>query len=114
MPTLRQNLAQESPQLPLWTTSERLDRRFTEHRQKHPEVYARLVQLARNAKAAGWQKIGIRMLWERIRWERGPKTHDEDGFYLNDQLTSRYVRAIEAENEDLRGMFETRELRSVS
>ena len=75
----------------------------------HPEVYSKLVSLAREARAAGYKKFGIRTLWEHLRWtlaiERGPN----DLFKLNDHLTASYARRIMQAEPDLNGLFEIRE-----
>lgn len=113
MSTLRDHVRDDGGQLPLWSSSERLDREFEAHRAAHPAVYRKLVVLARQAKAAGWRRIGIGFLWERMRWEFGPHAVDVYGFGCNNNLRSRYARALEAENEDLVGLFETRRLRAV-
>ena len=102
---------QSGEQFSLWSGPS-IEERFVSHRAHHPEVMDELVRLAYEAKAAGMRRIGIRMLWERMRWlftvER-----DEGDFKLNDHLTSRYVRTMVREHPDLAPMFEVRELRAV-
>ncbi len=111
--TLRDHESRSGAQLPLFTQSERLDRRFAAHREAHPAVYRKLLLLARQAKDDGWRKVGIGFLWERMRWEFGPHARDVYGFGCNNDLRSRYARALMEENEDLAGFFETRELRAI-
>ena len=88
-----------------------IDQRFQTFVSEHPEVYDELVRLAREAKSRGVSKIGIRLLWERVRWsmlvEKG-----NDEFAMNDHFHSRMVRLIMEREPDLAGMFETRELRA--
>lgn len=114
MTSLRQNVAEPRAalQLSIWEKGERSRARFVEHRRAHPAVYRRLVELAREAKARGWTKVGIGFLWERLRWEFGPHGKDVYGFGCNNDLRSHYARAIAAENDDLRDLFEFRALRS--
>ena len=46
------------------------DRRFREFHQDHPEIYRELMHLVRQARLRGQKKIGIKMLWEVMRWNR--------------------------------------------
>lgn len=89
-----------------------IDSRFAEFNQQNPQVYWELVRLAREWKKAGKTKIGIRMLWEVMRWNLSLQTKSEDDFKLNDHFTSRYVRLIMTHEKDLAGMFEIRTLRA--
>ncbi len=106
---LREHVSREGAQLSLWRPGEKHEVLYREHRSKYPAVYRRLVVMAREAKAQGWKRIGVRLLWERLRWEYGPNARDRYGFSMNDWLTRFYARDLMAENEDLRGLFETRE-----
>lgn len=89
------------------------DEAFWRFHERNPRVYALLVAFARRAKAAGAARVGVRMLWERMRWEVQVETADPAGdeWKLNDHYTSRYARLLMAREPDLRGLFETRELR---
>ena len=95
-----------------WEQRRTIEDRFWQFHASNPEIYAELVRLCREARAAGRRKIGIRMLWERLRWtlyiERG-----SDEYKLNDHMTSRYARLIQQQEPELDGIFETRELRAV-
>jgi len=51
-----------------------IDAQFEEFHRNNPEVYEELVRLARQMKARGHKQIGIKMLWEVLRWERAMKT----------------------------------------
>ena len=79
----------------------------------NPHVYQILVELARNLKAAGHKRLGIRMLWETMRYELMTDTIHPKGFKLNDHYHSRYARLIMEQEPDLDGIFETRKLRSA-
>jgi hypothetical protein len=87
---------------------ETLQDRFERFHAANPEVYRSLVRLARQAAARGHRRIGIGMLFEVLRWEHALQTSEE--FKLNNSYRSRYVRLIEANEADLRGLFETRSL----
>lgn len=90
----------------------RLERAFRAFHEESPHVYAKLVQLAREARAVGQQRVGIGMLWEVLRWQLFVATTSDDGFKLNNNHRSRYARLIMAQEPDLADVFETRELRS--
>lgn len=99
-------------QIPLGNKSP-TDIKFEEFDRLNPQVYDELVRMTREAKSARRQKIGIQMLFEVIRWNRLINTDDVySKFKLNNNYGSRYARKIMAENPDLEGMFELRELKS--
>lgn len=88
-----------------------IEESFLRFHQENPDVYDQLVAMARKAKVAGKTRIGIKRLWEAMRWEMDLRAGSEE-FALNNNFTSRYARLIMAEQPDLRGLFETRALRS--
>lgn len=88
---------------------ESIQQQFLAYHERHPEVYRLLVTLARKACAKG-RKVGMKCLWERLRWEIWISRDDD--FKLNNNYTSRYARLIMEREWDLRGYFETRELKS--
>jgi hypothetical protein len=72
--------------------------RFDQFHAKNPHVYPLLTGLAREWKdATQGKKLGIRCLYERLRWEIAVTT-DSDDFKLNDHY----------QEPDLRGLFELR------
>lgn len=81
--------------------------RFEKFHAEHPEVYAKLVQLARDARSSGLRHYGMRALWERMRWHFQVENRDED-FKLNDHYPPYYSRLIMQREKDLEGFFETR------
>ena len=87
-----------------------LDVRFAQFHHANPHVYASLVRMARQWRAAGRGPCSIKMLFEVLRWEYGIATSGEP-FLLNNSFTSRYARLIEANERDLVGIFHTRTLR---
>ena len=98
-----------------WGAGTKTDRDFEEFHEANPVVYLELAKLARQAKQRGLGRVGIRMLWERLRWHFAVEVTPTPGtepFRLNDHLTSRYARLLMAQEPDLRGLFETREIRS--
>lgn len=92
--------------------TETIEARFQSFHRENPRVYDLLVLFARQLKARGYETAGIRMVWERMRWEVAITTTDPDGFKLNDHYHSRYARLIMEQEKDLDGFFRTRELRA--
>ena len=91
-----------------------IDERFAAFHAAHPDVYTTLVALCREARSRGRRHLGIGMLWEVLRWNRllaGLPDPGEDR-KLNDHYRSRFARMIMEGEPDLRGIFETRALRS--
>ena len=84
-----------------------IDALFERFNAAHPEVYDELLAMARRAVAAGRTRIGMKMLFEVVRWNR-TVGGAEEGFKLNNVLTSRYARALMADHPELDGLFETR------
>lgn len=78
----------------------------------NPQVYRLLVAHARELAARGRRRIGIKMLWEVLRWRYMLVADDPSGFKLNNNYTARYARLIAEQEPDLAGLFETRELRA--
>jgi hypothetical protein len=89
-----------------------IEQRFFDFHRENPQVYTILVSLARQAKAAGKKRIGIKALFERARWDLWLQTRGDD-FRLNNSYSSRYSRMIEDLEPDLRGLFEKRTLRAA-
>jgi hypothetical protein len=90
-----------------------IEQRFLAFHDANPEVYAALVRLAREARYRGATKLGLRQLWEVMRWEQGNFGVDDD-YQLNDNFISRYARMIMRDEPDLTGIFELRTLHSPS
>jgi hypothetical protein len=92
-------------------TPERRDlaQEFARFHAENEGVYRALVRLARQAKAAGHEHIGIKMLFEIVRWESlvGP-TKTRGDFKLDNSLTAFYAREIMSREPDLAEFFETR------
>ena len=84
-----------------------IERAFWQFHGAHPEVYDRLVSLARRTKAAGIRHYGIKALYEVARWQThlGSKS---DEFRLNNNYTAHYARLIMMNCADLVGFFHVR------
>lgn len=96
---------------PIVTTA---DRDFIAFHLANPRVYDTLVKLARQAVVRGHKRVGMKMLWEVMRWEHLLATVEEDdsGYKFNNNLHSRYARLIMSNEADLAGIFETRRLKT--
>lgn len=90
-----------------------IDDAFEAFHDANPWVYNSLVHLARELTAAGRTRIGMKMLFEVLRWQWSLRTTDPTvDFKLNNNYTSRYARLIMDHEPDLMGVFETRALTS--
>jgi hypothetical protein len=81
---------------------------FERFHKQHPEIYKKLVELARVAKHFGKGTYSINALFEQVRWFY--LTKRDYPFKLNNNWRSLYARKIMATEKDLRGFFETRTL----
>jgi hydrogenase maturation factor len=91
----------------------KIEQAFMEFDTENPEVYKQLVRLARQWKAAGKAKLGIKTLFEKLRWEwHVAGLTESDGYKLNNNFTALYARKIMKNEADLDGLFEIRSLAS--
>jgi len=90
-----------------------IDERFREFDRENPVVYAHLERLAYEGVNAGMKKLGIRNLWEVMRWHVYMTTRDPSHLRLNDHYHSRYVRKLIDDHPDLEPYFELRKLRAA-
>jgi len=85
--------------------------RFEQFHKLNPWVYKTLCTLARTMLVKGHQKIGVKMIWEVLRWHYYQQTVDVNrDFKLNNNYHAHYARLIMAQEPDLKGIFETRKL----
>jgi hypothetical protein len=98
-------------QLDIFAPPSTIDAAFWKFHKENPQVYDKLVELAYQAKRLGKRRLGMKMLFEVIRWEHLVHTRADD-FALNNNYTSRYARIIEERNPELRNMFEKRRIHS--
>jgi hypothetical protein len=88
-----------------------IQRRFEEFHSHNPWVYAALVELTRDLHRQGVDRVGVKMLFEVLRWHYIRATAGDE-FRLNNSYTSRYARLI-AENEpELGALFEMRKVKA--
>lgn len=83
--------------------------RFLKFHEENPQVYANLVEMAKEAKKNGLRKIGFRQMWESLRWNIGMTTGKD--YKLNNNYVPHYARLLMDTVPELAGMFETRSIR---
>tara|TARA_R110002020_G_scaffold167780_7_gene356291 strand:- start:3177 stop:3545 length:369 start_codon:yes stop_codon:yes gene_type:complete len=83
---------------------------FDSFHRANPGVYELFKRFALEAHEQGRQRVGAKMIWERIRWYCQVET-TETAPKLNNNYTSRYARLFLLDRPDLEHLFETRRLR---
>jgi hypothetical protein len=83
---------------------------FQAFAEANPHVYENLRRLAlEHRRARPHEKIGMKYLYERLRWEYKTKTdRPENEFRLNNNFTAYYARALMLGDRELWDAFETR------
>lgn len=90
---------------------ESIEASFEAFHEANPWVYRALVELARDMHDRGRGRVGMKMLFEVLRWQHALATVDPSSeFKLNNNYHSRYARLIMDNEPDLAGLFETRKL----
>lgn len=85
-----------------------IEERFRFFDDGNPIVYHELRRLARVWVKGGHGKLGIRVLWERLRWELTVEVRTPEPVVLNNDFTALYARKLMAHEPELDGLFETR------
>ncbi len=98
-------------QIDIFAPPSTIDAAFWDFHRKNPQVYRKLIEMTQQAKAAGRKRVGMKMLFEVIRWEHLVHTRSDD-FALNNSFTSRYTRILQERHPELADMFEVRRLSS--
>lgn len=84
--------------------------RFERFHAANPHVYTTLVRMSRKLKHRhGWPRVGMKMLFEQLRWRWLVETTGAETYRLNNNYTAHYARLIMRRERDLAGFFETRE-----
>jgi hypothetical protein len=113
-------VAQQLPLLELQGVNTKIPRtlesnqeRFDWFHANNPHVYRNLRALALAMKTKrGKKRVGIKMLYEVLRYQYDIHTAGEEEFKLNNNYTAYYARLLMAQEPDLAGLFEVREIRS--
>lgn len=90
---------------------DRVGRAFAIYHSEKPWVMDRIVTMVRRYRDAG-RRRGIGFFFEVLRHEVFMESRDADGFKLNNNFRSRYVRLIEERHPELSGYFRKRKLRA--
>lgn len=97
--------------VPSIARSKSIEEAFNQFHALNPYVYANLVALAMQMHARGRKRIGMKMLFELLRWNHMLHTQDNQSEYkLCNNYTSRYARLIMENETALDGIFATRKL----
>lgn len=83
------------------------DEKFREFHKENPHVYETLVFKTRQLVDRGHKKVGIKMLFEVLRWDFMLKTSDEP-FKINNNYAPYYSRMIMENHPEWDGLFEVR------
>jgi hypothetical protein len=100
-----------SPMSPVRRRGATIQERFESFHATNPHVYQNLKRLSLQLKRRGNRRGSIGMLFEILRHQYMMQTSGDD-YKLNNNFRSRYARLLQAQEPELRGFFETRELRS--
>lgn len=101
---------------PFWldAPSTRIEKEFAGFHRENPHVYRRLEARALDL----WERrhpprIGIRMLWEVMRYDITLETTGSLGFKLNDHCCPLYARLLVFRHPQLKDVIELRRRREV-
>jgi len=90
-----------------------IEEQFREFHRRNPHVYHRLRELAFQMKGRGHRRIGMKMLFEVLRWQHAMSTSDPASeFKLNNSYTAYYARLLMQQEPALDGLFATRKQKS--
>jgi hypothetical protein len=94
----------------------KLEKAFWKFHAANPRVYRLLVKFAlRWREVRGSQaELGIKALFERVRWEISINTMGDNSFKLNNNHTAFYARLIMERNPELEDIFHLRQQRIAS
>ena len=84
---------------------------FEKFHEENPHIYHHLVGLCRILQEHGHNKGGIRMVWEKLRWDSRVHTIRIDDYKLNNNHCGFYARLVMDENDDLDDFFDLREMK---
>jgi hypothetical protein len=90
-----------------------IQERFEEFHAANPVVLETLERETQRWLDAGHSRLGIGMLWERLRWVLHVEVTGNPVPRLNDHHRSRYVRLMIQRHPEWSSVFELRELRSA-
>lgn len=89
-----------------------IEERFAAFHEANTWVYDALVALIRDWLATGHTRVGLKQMFEVLRWSYGRSTVG-DTFRCNNDYTSRYARLILRRHPEWADAIEVRELRAA-
>lgn len=88
--------------------------KFEEFHRLNPQVYTALESMTREMVNRGRRKIGIKMLFEVLRWNYYMETDDPNSdFKINNNYAPYYSRLLLERHPEWDGIFELRTIRSL-
>ena len=90
-----------------------IEERFELFDAANPHVYDLLERMALDLVKRGHSRIGIKMLWETLRYRYAVETTGDAEYRLNNIYTSRYARKLTERQPSLVGHIELRELKAA-
>lgn len=90
-----------------------IQQRFAQFDANNPWVYRALEHLTEDWLAAGHKRVGIKQMFEVIRWQYGRRTTGDASFKCNNDFTSRYARLLVQRHPEWADAIETRTLRAA-
>ncbi|WP_328404018.1 hypothetical protein OHS70_34305 [Streptomyces sp. NBC_00390] len=88
-----------------------IQQRFEDFHALNPWVHRELERMTADCAQHGWNRVGIGMLFELLRYRYGEATRGDE-FRLNNNFRSRYVRLLVDEHPEWSPLFEVRALRT--
>ena len=88
--------------------------RFQIFHRDNPHIYQRIVDIAFEMRQRGVKKMGIALIFERLRWLNFIEVNNTDGgFKLSNDYRAEFARLIMQQEPGLEEFFEIRELRRI-
>lgn len=109
--TIENPVTGKEQQLDLFNANSSQYLSFLRFHEQYPQVYRLFEQFAKQLLDKKWEKVGSKMIIERIRWEVATGSKDEDGFKINNNYTCYYSRMFMQNNPQYGQCFETREIK---
>lgn len=82
-----------------------IEERAASYDAQHPEVYKLLVRYAQEWKSKYSRRVGIELLYNKVRWEVSFPFDKTGGDKLQQGYAAYYARKIMKQNPDLDGIF---------
>lgn len=87
--------------------------RFAQFHADNGWVFEALEALCSDWLTRGHNRVGVKQMFEVIRWQYGRRTSGDQGFRCNNDFTSRYARLLIDRHPEWAEAIETRRLRAA-